>query len=195
MGKEVKDKWDKVIEYLTHSSRDPEKVLNLLKGSDQGKESNYDINRASYSLNIIAIITQKQLDPQNKGKSLTHIIRHWVKSKDFIQFYNLMRSEEKLTWDKAKVEVYTKQLQDLWYSKAQSKNKEYFRKTDGYYMVGMGFQKTTGLDMDQAKNRKLDGSELNNVSKIPKAKVIETIFNKIKKSERSSKKDSVKPKK
>ena len=128
MGKVAKDKWDKVIEYLTHSKRDPEKVLNLLKGSDQGKESNYDINRSSYSLNIIAIITQKQLDPQNKGKSLTHIIRHWVKSKDFIQFYNLMRSEEKLTWDKAKVEVYTKQLQDLWYSKAQSKNKEYFKK-------------------------------------------------------------------
>ena len=192
MGKVAKDKWDKVIEYLTHSKRDPEKVLNLLKGSDQGKESNYDINRASYSLNIIAIITQKQLDPQNKGKSLTHIIRHWVKSKDFIQFYNLMRSEEKLTWDKAKVEVYTKQLQDLWYSKAQSKNKEYFKKTDGYYMLQMGFQKTTGLSMDQARNRKLVGSKLHDTSRLPKAKVIETVFNKIKKSERSNKKNSVK---
>ena len=31
-----KDKWDKVIEYLTHSDRDPQKVLNLLKGCDQG---------------------------------------------------------------------------------------------------------------------------------------------------------------
>ena len=192
MGKVAKDKWDKVIEYLTHSKRDPEKVLNLLKGSDQGKESNYDINRASYSLNIIAIITQKQLDPQNKGKSLTHIIRHWVKSKDFIQFYNLMRSEEKLTWDKAKVEVYTKQLQDLWYSKAQSKNKEYFKRTDGYYMMGMGFQKTTGLSWDKARNRKLVGSKLHDTSRLPKAKVIETVFNKIKKSERTNKKNSVK---
>jgi len=192
MGKVAKDKWDKVIEYLTHSKRDPEKVLNLLKGSDQGKESNYDINRSSYSLNIIAIITQKQLDPQNKGKSLTHIIRHWVKSKDFIQFYNLMRSEEKLTWDKAKVEVYTKQLQDLWYSKAQSKNKEYFKRTDGYYMMGMGFQKTTGLSMEKARNRKLVGSKLHDTSRLPKAKVIETVFNKIKKSERSNKKNSVK---
>tara|TARA_R110002050_G_scaffold281266_1_gene428582 strand:- start:135 stop:716 length:582 start_codon:yes stop_codon:yes gene_type:complete len=192
MGKVAKDKWDKVIEYLTHSNRDPEKVLNLLKGSDQGKESNYDINRSSYSLNIIAIITQKQLDPQNKGKSLTHIIRHWVKSKDFIQFYNLMRSEEKLTWDKAKVEVYTKQLQDLWYSKAQSKNKEYFKRTDGYYMMGMGFQKTTGLSWDKARNRKLVGSKLHDTSRLPKAKVIETVFNKIKKSERTNKKNSVK---
>jgi len=192
MGKVAKDKWDKVIEYLTHSNRDPEKVLNLLKGSDQGKESNYDINRASYSLNIIAIITQKQLDPQNKGKSLTHIIRHWVKSKDFIQFYNLMRSEEKLTWDKAKVEVYTKQLQDIWYSKAQSKNKEYFKRTDGYYMMGMGFQKTTGLSWDKARNRKLVGSKLHDTSRLPKAKVIETVFNKIKKSERTNKKNSVK---
>jgi len=177
MGKVAKDKWDKVIEYLTHSNRDPEKVLNLLKGSDQGKESNYDINRASYSLNIIAIITQKQLDPQNKGKSLTHIIRHWVKSKDFIQFYNLMRSEEKLTWDKAKVEVYTKQLQDLWYSKAQSKNKEYFKRTDGYIILQTGFKKTTGVEKE---NRKIDNKLR------PKAKVIEKVFNKIKKKNRSS---------
>ena len=30
MSKVAKDKWDKVIEYLTHSDRDPQKVLNLL---------------------------------------------------------------------------------------------------------------------------------------------------------------------
>ncbi len=94
MGKVAKDKWDKVIEYLTYPDRDPQKVLSLLKGCDQGNQSNYDINRASYSLNIIAIVTQKQLDPENKDKSLTHIIGQWVKSKDFIQFYNLMKEQE-----------------------------------------------------------------------------------------------------
>jgi len=113
MGKVAKDKWDKVIEYLTHSDRDLQKVLSLLKGCDQGNASNYDINRVSYSLNIIAIVTQKQLDPENKDKSLTHIIRQWVKSKDFIQFYNLMRKQENITWDKSKLEDYTKQLKDL----------------------------------------------------------------------------------
>ena len=172
-----KDKWDKVIEYLTHSKRDPEKVLNLLKGCDQNKESNYDVNRASYSLNIIAIITQKQLDPENKDKTLTHIIRQWVRSKDFEQFYNLMRSEEKLTWDKSKAEDYTKQLKDLWYSKPQSKNKEYFKRTDGYIMLQMGFKKTTGVD---SSKRKMDNKLR------PKAKVIEKVFNKIKKKNRSS---------
>ena len=171
-----KDKWDKVIEFLTHSNRDPQKVLNLLKGTDGGKESNYDINRNSYSLNVIAIITQKQLDPENKDKSLTHIIRQWVKSKDFIQFYNLMRSEEKITWDKSKIEDYTKQLKDLWYSKPQSKNKEYFKRTDGYIMLQMGFKKTTGVDSSQ---RKMD-PQLR-----PKAKVIEKVFNRIKKKNRS----------
>ena len=90
MAKVAKDKWDKVIEHLTHSDSDLEKVLSLLKGCDQGNASNYDVTRVSYALNIIAIITQKQLDPENKDKSLTHIIRQWVKSKDFIQFYNLM---------------------------------------------------------------------------------------------------------
>ncbi|MDA7785851.1 hypothetical protein N8921_01355 [Candidatus Pelagibacter sp.] len=113
MGKVAKDKWDKVIEYLTHSDSNLEKVLSLLKGCDQGNASNYDVNRASYSLNIIAIVTQKQLDPENKDKTLTHIIRQWVKSKDFIQFYNLMRKQENITWDKSKLEDYTKQLKTL----------------------------------------------------------------------------------
>ena len=57
MAEVAKDKWDKVIEYLTHSDRDPQGVLNLLKGCDRGKESNYDVDRASYSLNIIVIVT------------------------------------------------------------------------------------------------------------------------------------------
>ena len=181
MGKVAKDKWDKVIEYLTHTDRDPQEVLNLLKGCDQGKESNYDINRVSYSLNIIAIITQKQLDPQNKDKTLTHIIRHWVKSKDFIQFYNLMKGEEKITWDKSKVEDYTKQLQDLWYSKAQSKNKEYFKKTDGFIKLGVGFNKTTGVNLLEKDRNGIEELRL-------KAKIIEKTFNKIKKNERRSRK-------
>ena len=179
MGKVAKDKWDKVIEYLTHSDRDPQKVLNLLKGCDQGKESNYDINRASYSLNIIAIVTQKQLDPENKDKSLTHIIRQWVKSKDFIQFYNLMKEHEKITWDKSKLEDYTKQLKDLWYSKSQSKNKEYLKKTDGFIKLGAISSKTNGVNL--LENHRKGIEELR-----PKAKIIEKIFDKIKKNERRS---------
>ena len=179
MSKVVKDKWDKVIEYLTHADRDPQKVLNLLKDCDRGKESNYDINRASYSLNIISIVTQKQLDPENKDKSLTHIIKQWVKSKDFIQFYNLMKEQENITWDKSKLEDYTKQLKDLWYSKSQSKNKEYFKRIDGFIKLGVGFNKTTGVNLLE-KNRKVIEEHR------PKAKIIEKTFDKIKKNERRS---------
>ena len=175
MGKVAKDKWDKVIEYLTYSDRDLEKVLSLLKGCDKGNASNYDVNRASYSLNIIAIVTQKQLDPENKDKSLTHIIRQWVKSKDFIQFYNLMRKQENITWDKSKLEDYTKQLKDLWYSKSQSKSKEYFKKIDGFIRLGDGFNKTTGANLLEKDN---------NEEFRPKAKIIEKTFDKIKKNER-----------
>jgi len=181
MGKVAKDKWDKVIEYLTHSDRDPQKVLNLLKGCDQGKESNYDINRASYSLNIIAIVIQKKLDPENKDKSLTHIIRQWVKSKDFIQFYNLMRKKENIVWDKSKLEDYTKQLKDLWYSKPQSKNKEYFKRTDGFIKLGVSINKTTGVNLLENDRKEIE--ELR-----PKAKIIEKTFDKIKKDERRSRK-------
>ena len=175
MGKVAKDKWDKVIEYLTHSDRDLQKVSSLLKGCDQGNASNYNINRVSYSLNIIAIVTQKQLDPENKDKSLTHIIRQWVKSKDFIQFYNLMRKQENITWDKSKLEDYTKQLKDLWYSKSQSKNKEYFKKIDGFIRLGDGFSKTTGTNPLEKDSKE----ELR-----PKAKIIEKTFDKIKQNER-----------
>ena len=109
-----------------------------------------------------------QLDPENKDKTLTHIIRQWVKSKDFIQFYNLMRKQESITWDKSKLEDYTKQLKDLWYSKSQSKNKEYFKKIDG-------FNKTAGANLLEKDSKE----ELR-----PKAKIIEKTFDKIKKNER-----------
>ena len=89
--------------YLKTSKRDPDGVLKLLQGNQKGKETNYDINRSSYSLNVIAVITQKTLDPKNKGKTRSHIIRTWVKSEDFKNFYNLMRSEEKLKWSMDKV--------------------------------------------------------------------------------------------
>ena len=61
-----KDKWAEVIEYLRTSNRDPKKTLKLLKGNEKGHQSNYNINRSSYTLNIIAAITQKTLDPKNK---------------------------------------------------------------------------------------------------------------------------------
>ena len=105
-----KDKWAKVISYLRSSNRDPDKVLKLLKGNQKGKETNYDINRSSYALNIIAVITQKMADPKNKGKTRAHIIRTWVKSDDFKSFYNLMRHEENLKWSRDSVEKYVKQI-------------------------------------------------------------------------------------
>ena len=111
----TKDKWADVIEYLRSSKRSPEKVLKLLKGSDKGVETNLTVARSSYSMNVIATITQKKHEPKNKGKTLTHIIRTWVKSKDFEDFYNLIRAPEKLKYDKTKLETYVKQINDLWF--------------------------------------------------------------------------------
>ena len=131
-----KDKWDKVIEYLKTSKRDPDKVLKLLQGNQKGKETNYDINRSSYSLNVIAVITQKTLDPKNKGKTRSHIIRTWVKSEDFKNFYNLMRREEKLKWSMDNVPKYVKQINDLWSKPNQQHWIKYFQMTGGYFLVG-----------------------------------------------------------
>ena len=77
MGKDI---WAEVIEYLMTSNRYPKKTLKLLKANEKGHQSNYNINRSSYTLNIIAAITQKTLDPKHKNKNLSRIIRDWVKS-------------------------------------------------------------------------------------------------------------------
>lgn len=135
-----KDKWAEVIEYLRTSNRDPKKTLKLLKGNEKGHQSNYNINRSSYTLNIIAAITQKTLDPKNKNKNITSIIRSWVITKDFEEFYNLLRRDEGKKYVRADAEytkLYTKQLLDLWYSKTKEvlKWKRYFKKTKGYFIV------------------------------------------------------------
>jgi hypothetical protein len=86
-----------------------------------------------------------------------------------------MRKQENITWDKSKLEDYTKQLKDLWYSKSQSKNKEYFKKIDGFIRLEDGFNKTTGVNLlEKDSNEELR----------PKAKIIEKTFDKIKKNER-----------
>ena len=100
-------------------------------------------------------------------------------SKDFIQFYNLMKKQENITWDKSKPEDYTKQPKDLWYIKSQSKNKEYFKRTDGFIKLGVGFNETTGINLLE--------KDLKGIEELrPKAKIIEKIFDKIKKNKRRS---------
>jgi len=90
-----------------------------------------------------------------------------------------MKKQENITWDKSKLEDYTKQLKDLWYSKSQSKNKEYFKRTDGFTKLGAGFKKKTGVNILEKSRKEIE--ELR-----PKAKIIEKTFDKIKKNERQS---------
>ena len=150
MGK-VKDPWAKVIDYLRKSKRNPDKVLRLLQGGDKGTESSYTISRSSYSLNVIAVITQKVMDPKNKGKALTEIIWNWVRTSDFANFYNLMKLNEKKTYDENKKATYVKQIEDLWYRPSQKANRDYFQKTGGYILVN---QKTLPGDIaKEVKNK------------------------------------------
>ena len=165
-----KDKWAKVISYLRSSNRDPDKVLKLLQGNQKGVESNYSIARSSYSMNVIATITQKMNDPKNKGKTLTHIIRQWVKSKDFEDFYNLIRSPEKLVLDKVEANKtqnkYIKQIKDLWDQPNQKKFRNYFADTKGYFILGTG----SGIGRRKIKESLLGASEKIVKEAIPKIK-------------------------
>ena len=135
-------------------SSERDKTLKLLKGNEKGHQSNYNINRSSYTLNIIAAITQKTLDPKNKNKNLSRVIRDWVKSEDFENFYNLLRADEGKKYVKAndtEHKKYTKQIKDLWYSKTKEvlKWKKYFKETGGYFIVN---NPTEALDKSQGKS-------------------------------------------
>ena len=90
-----------------------------------------------------------------------------------------MKEQESITWHKSKLEDYTKQLKDLWYSKSQSKNKEYFKKIDGFIKLGVGYNKTITVNILEKDRKGIE--ELR-----PKAKIIEKTFDKIKKNERQS---------
>ena len=86
-------------------------------------------------MNVIAVITQKILDPKNKGKSRSHIIRQWVISEDFENFYNLLRQEEKLVWSRDKANEYVKQINDLWNKPNQKHWRKYFEMTKGKFIT------------------------------------------------------------
>jgi len=161
-----KNKWAKVFEYLKSSKRDPDKTLKLLQGNQKGAETNYSVARSSYSMNVIATITQKKLDPKNKGKTLKHIIRTWVKSKDFADFYNLMKSHENLAWNSSKVEAYVKQINDLWLKPNQQHFRKYFEDTKGYFIMGTG----SGIGKRKIKDNLFGPSEKIIKQAIPKIK-------------------------
>jgi hypothetical protein len=81
---EDKDKWDEVIEFLETSKADPEKVLKSLKviyGKTSNKNSWYQIWRGSWPIEVVISIYNKDQTPKDgKKRSLTEIVKNWVKS-------------------------------------------------------------------------------------------------------------------
>ena len=60
-----KDKWDKVIEFLTHSNRDPQKVLNLLK--DLQQQFNLTYIFISHDMAVVKHMADRMM-VMNQGK-------------------------------------------------------------------------------------------------------------------------------
>jgi len=81
------NKWDKVIKFLDTTTAEPEKVLNSLKvvyGKSSNKNSWYQIWRGSWPIEVVVSIYNKVGTPKdNKKRSLTEIVKNWVKSKDY----------------------------------------------------------------------------------------------------------------
>ena len=53
-------------------------------------------------------------------------------------FYNLMKSHEKVKWEREKIEEYVKQIKDLWNKPNQKHFRDYFETTKGYFIMGTG---------------------------------------------------------
>ena len=75
--KEVKKKYPKAK---------PEKVIKFIRTQYGGpsKESNYNVLRSSWSMNVVAIIYQRV--QKNKKQPLRRVIRNWVDRKDYRDF-------------------------------------------------------------------------------------------------------------
>jgi|TARA_Y100000294_G_C8486276_1_gene308856 hypothetical protein len=78
------DKWNKVIKFLNTTKADPEKVLKSLKviyGKTSNKNSWYQIWRGSWPIEVVVAIYNKEGTPNTvKKRSLTEIVKNWVKS-------------------------------------------------------------------------------------------------------------------
>ena len=70
----------------------PEKVIKFIRTQYGGpsKESNYNVLRSSWAMNVVAVIYKRVHLPKNKKYKLRRVIRNWVDTEDYRSFYDLI---------------------------------------------------------------------------------------------------------
>ena len=103
--KEVKKKYPKAK---------PDKIIKLIKNqyTSNSKNSSYNVNRSSWTLNVIEAIHFRigtTGEDRKRKIATTKIIYNWVKSKDFKNIHTMLLG--KPIEDKAKL---VKRINDIW---------------------------------------------------------------------------------
>jgi hypothetical protein len=124
--KEVKKKYPKAK---------PEKVIKFIRTQYGGpsKESNYNVLRSSWSMNVVAIIYQRV--QKNKKQPLRRVIRNWVDRKDYRDLYNLIHGPMNKTFTDNTVEKHVRNLNDIWISPKGKYFRKILSENNGLYPI------------------------------------------------------------
>ena len=110
--------WDDFIKIVKkkYPKAKPEKVLNLVKAMSGGTESDYQVLRNSWSIDVVCCIYKKSGSPKDtKKRGITNIIRNWIISQDYKDSYNLLHPAK--TYETLTTERHVKNCYDLWINK------------------------------------------------------------------------------
>ena len=124
--KEVKKKYPKAK---------PEKIIKFIRTQYGGpsKESNYNVLRSSWSMNVVAIIYQRV--QKNKKQPLRRVIRNWVDRKDYRDLYNLIHGPMNKTFTDNTVEKHVRNLNDIWISPKGKYFRKILSENNGLYPI------------------------------------------------------------
>ena len=124
--KEVKKKYPKAK---------PESVIKFIRTQYGGpsKESNYNVLRSSWSMNVVAVIYKRV--QKNKKHPLRRVIRNWVDSSDYRSFYNLIHGPLKKTFTDNTVEKHVRNINDIWISPKGKYFRKILSENNGLYPI------------------------------------------------------------
>lgn len=127
-------KWDKVIKYLNSKPKaSPDKVLNMLKtiyGTTDKQESQYQILRGSWAIDVVCQIYNKNgTTNKNKKLPIRQIIRNWCNTENYARFY-LMFHPGKMYKD-IPLEKHVRNCNEIWLDKRYNPIKRILKSNNG----------------------------------------------------------------
>ena len=115
----------------------PEKVIKFIRTQYGGpsKESNYNVLRSSWAMNVVAVIYKRVHLPKNKKYKLRRVIRNWVDTEDYRSFYDLIHGPLKKSFTDNTVEKHVRNINDIWISPKGKYFRKILSENNGLYPI------------------------------------------------------------